>query len=507
MYTYIARLRRTLSDATHESGTPVSLRREAAGYVLGVSPDQVDLSKFRRLLSSARSAAPGDPRRPSSLAEALRLWRGEALGGLGSEWAAQLRRSLHQAKFDALAEWADAEMHTGHSGIVIDPLRHALLEDPLAEHLHERLVRALYLNGQGTEALRHFERARVVIADELGTDPGHGLRELHQRLLQGQPPSGTDVPAKRNAATASVPPQSPVPAGSGPDLLPMDLDDFSGRSKELAYLCQALTSSGRRRPQTVVITGAGGAGKTSLAVRAAHKLSQDFPDGRLYVDLHGKHDTSVDPCAVLGRLLRALGVDSSWIPADLDARAELYRNRLSGQRALIVLDDAAGDEQIGALLPGSGSCAVLVTSRALIGGTTGLPQLALRELPAPEAVEMLARVAGREFAPADVPAAREVVHYCSGLPLALRAVGTRMARRSHETLNQLATYLADEERRLDALSYAACDVRASLDISYHRLEPGLVPAFPVPRRQPGSRFGVHRGPGARRAAGRGERGV
>jgi DNA-binding SARP family transcriptional activator len=471
VYTYIARLRRTLADATHGSSTPVSLKRGAAGYVLGVCPDQVDLIKFWCLLSSARSAPPGDPSRSRLLSEALRLWRGEAFGGLSSEWAVQLRRSLQQTKFDALAQWADAEMQTGNSAAVLDALRRALVEDPLAEQLHERLVRALYLNGRGTDALRQFERARLVIADQLGTDPGRGLQELHQRLLRGQPPGGTDTTAERNATTVGALPQLPIPAGSGPDLLPMDLNDFTGRKKELAYLCKALTSDDRRRPPIVVITGIGGVGKTALAVRAAHEISQDFPDGRLYIDLHGKHDIPVSPRAVLGRLLRALGVESSWIPADQDARAELYRNRLFGQRALIVLDDAADDEQIRALLPGSRSCAVLLTSRALMGGTTGLPHLTLRELPTPQAVEMLARVAGRKFAPTEVPAAREVVYYCSGLPLAVRAVGTRMARRAHVTLSQLAVYLADEERRLDAFSYAACDVRASLDISYHRLDP------------------------------------
>lgn len=470
VYTYIARLRRTLGIATRDSGMPVSLLKDSTGYLLDVSPDQVDLIQFRRRLSRARSAPLGDPDRARLLAEALRLWQGEALGGLGSSWASELRRSLQLAKFDALAEWADTEMHAGRSTMVIDSLRHALLEDPLAEQLHERLMRALHLCGRDTDALQQFGRARVIIADELGTDPGPGLRELHQRLLQGKPPSGIGATARQTMPPDGI---APPPGGSGPcapDLLPMDLDDFSGRREQLKCLCRALAPGQKRGPRMVAITGAGGVGKTALAVHAAHELKQDFPDGRLYVDLHGKRDLPVDPRAVLGRLLHALGVETSWIPANLDARAELYRNRLSGKRVLVVLDDASGDEQIKALLPGSSSCAVIVTSRCLIGGTTGLPQLPLRELPADDAVDMLSRIAGRTFGPGDLKAARQLARYCSCLPLALRAIGARMAWRSHETPAQLAQYLADEERRLDVLSYAACDTRASLDLSYHRLD-------------------------------------
>ncbi len=481
VYTYIARIRRTLSEASQESGAPISVHKEATGYILGVSPDRVDLSNFRHLLADSRSAAVDDPQRRHVLSRALRLWRGQALDGLSSEWAGQLRDSLQQLKFEALAEWADAEIHANCAGTVIDPLRQALIEDPLAEQLHERLVRALHLNGQNNEALRQFERARTIIADELGTDPSHGLQELHQQLLHNSPPAAIGRAAVPVAAAPGTPPQqlptvpSPArptgPEGAGPDLLPMGLDDFSGRHKELDRLREMLTSSDGRYHRTVVITGAGGVGKTSLAVRAAHALGAEFPDGRLYVDLHGKCDHPVDSRAVLGRLLRALGMESSGIPAGLDARAELYRNWLSGRRIIVVLDDAADDDQIRALLPGSGSCAVLITSRAQIGGAAGLPLLPLRELPFPEAAQMLAKVSGRKLVEADEQAAREIVHYCSGLPLAIRAVATRLARRPHATLDEVAAHLADEEHRLDALTYAACDIRASLDLSYHRLAP------------------------------------
>lgn len=250
VYTYITRLRRIMRRASQEFSVSISVRKEAAGYVLGISPDQVDLSKFRSLLADSRSASAGDPRRRHALSQALRLWRGQALDGLNSEWAAQLRDSLQQLKFEALAEWADAEMYANCAGTAIDPLRQALLEDPLAEQLHERLVRALHLNGRNNEALRQFERARTIIADELGTDPSRGLQELHQQLLHNDVPDGTGRTSVPVAVAPGIPPQW-LPAGAVPaqpagpgaeaDLRAMDLDGFGGRPGE-ADLCRMLTS-------------------------------------------------------------------------------------------------------------------------------------------------------------------------------------------------------------------------------------------------------------------------
>lgn len=252
VYTYITRLRRILRRASRELSVPISVHKEATGYILGISPDQVDLSRFRCLLAHSRSTAAGDPQRRDMLSQALQLWRGQALDGLDGEWAAQFRDSLQQLKLEALADWADAEMHANRAESAIDPLRQALLEDPLAEQLHERLVRALHLNGRNNEALRQFERARTIIADELGTDPSHGLQELHQKLLHNHAPGGVDrragsvavapgTPPQRRA-NGAVPVQATGPAGTGPDLRSMDLGDFSRWDGGLDRLGEMLTS-------------------------------------------------------------------------------------------------------------------------------------------------------------------------------------------------------------------------------------------------------------------------
>ncbi len=484
VYTYVARLRRALTDATAGTDCPVTVSRDAVGYMLQTSPEHVDLWRFRQLLAEVRAADPDDPRRVEWLGRALRLWRGEALAGLNSDWAQRFRSTLQQLKHEALAEWADAALHAGRGATAIEELRRALLDEPLAEPLQVRLVRALYATGQGAEAMRQYERARRTIADELGTMPCAALQELHGMMLQGKPLGSSrktelGLRSVRTAGAAPAEPKVPAQAGhrerpaaaeTGPDLLPMDQADFSGRAAEINWLRDALTSNATHQPPTVVITGGAGVGKTSLVVRAAHALGQDFPDGRLYVDLRGRSDRPADPNDVLSRLLRALGLAPAEIPADLDARAELYRDRLSGRRVLIVLDDAANDRQIEPLLPSGRGCAIIITGRTLLGGPAGSRMRMLRELPQAQAVEMLARVAGEDRVMSEKEAAHQLARYCGGLPLALRAVANRLVSRPHWTVAQVLARIANEERRLDEMAYGSLDVRASLELSYNQLD-------------------------------------
>ncbi|MEW1720676.1 BTAD domain-containing putative transcriptional regulator [Streptomyces sp. NPDC093109] len=499
VYTYVTRLRRVLAEATNATDTPVTVHRNAVGYMLGIRPDLVDLASFRDTVARARALNADDPRRVELLGQALRLWRGEALAGLNGDWAQRVRGTLLQLKHEVLAEWVDAEVRAGRglSGLAV--LRQALLEEPLAEPLHERLIRILYANGQVAEALKQYERVRHLIADELGADPGSGLRELHRQILQGRPlgmaherwgtapvPSLRTVGPRVPAALAPVPavssvrpvPVVPVPddhgdddhKGTSPDLLPMDLADFGGRDSELAWLRSAVTSPAAGLPPTVVITGGVGVGKTSLAIRAAHSLREDFPDGRLYVNLRGTCDRPATSGAVLTRLLRALGFRPAWIPADLDERAELYRNWMSGRRVLLVLDDAASEEQIEPLLPGGHACRVLVTSRVPLGTQAGARLRVLHELSQEQSLELLVRIAGRERMRDEPEAAAQLARYCGGLPLVLRAVAYRLVSRPHWTLAELLVRIADEERRLDELAYGSLDLRTSLESTYNRLD-------------------------------------
>jgi tetratricopeptide (TPR) repeat protein len=175
------------------------------------------------------------------------------------------------------------------------------------------------------------------------------------------------------------------------------------------------------------------------------------------------------PDEVLGRFLRALGVDGSSIPAGLEERAERYRMRLADRRVLVVLDNAVGEGQVRPLLPGSPTCGVLVTSRARLTGLEGARLVDLDILRPRVAVELLARVAGPARVAAEPDAAAAIVGYCGRLPLAIRIAGARLAARPAWSLARLAERLADERRRLDELAAGDLEVRASIALSYRAL--------------------------------------
>ena len=168
---------------------------------------------------------------------------------------------------------------------------------------------------------------------------------------------------------------------------------FTGRAAELAALTRILDDAGAETPGTVVISaigGTAGVGKTALAMHWAHQVADRFPDGQLYVNLRGYDPDRPMPSAdALAGFLRALGVGGQDIPAEEDERAAKYRSLLAGRRTLVVLDNAGSVEQVRPLLPGSPSCAVVVTSRDSLAGLVarhGAVRLELDLLPPGEAV-------------------------------------------------------------------------------------------------------------------------
>ena len=205
-------------------------------------------------------------------------------------------------------------------------------------------------------------------------------------------------------------------------------------------------------------------------MHTAHQLREDFPGGQLYVNLRGVGSRPLDPTEVLARFLRALGTEGTAIPDDADERAAMYRSQLAERRMLILLDNAAGEAQVRLLLPGAPGCAVLVTSRARLAGLPGALLVDLDMLASGQAVELLARVAGRERVGAEPAAAEEIVGLCGYLPLAVQIAGARLRARSHWRLARLVADLTDEHRRLDELRLGDLEVRATLALSYDSLD-------------------------------------
>jgi tetratricopeptide (TPR) repeat protein len=257
-----------------------------------------------------------------------------------------------------------------------------------------------------------------------------------------------------------------------PTQLPADIGDFTGRETHVEHLCALLTDEGGSSSGAVriaVVNGAGGLGKTTLAVHAAHRVREEFPDGQLYVDLLGASAQPAEPGEVLARFLRDLGVEGDKVPARDDERAALYRTRLTGRRVLILLDNAQDAAQVRSLLPGSSSCAVLVTTRNRTPDLVSTRFVDLNVLEDTEALALFSRIVGEERATAEPDATAEVLVACAGLPLAIRICAARLAARRSWRIATLAGRLRDVHRRLDELSIGDLAVRASFQVSYASL--------------------------------------
>ncbi|MBM7784534.1 AfsR/SARP family transcriptional regulator [Tenggerimyces flavus] len=450
VHNVVARLRRTLEAA----GDPDVVRTDGPGYRLAVDGSQVDLAEFDRHLERA-----ADPDQAvDALTEAIGLWRGPALAGLTGTVIEAMAARLNDRRVEAVERWADARLANGDLDGLADELRGWLVEHPLREHLRDQLMRVLYATGSKAAALQVYDDGRRFLAEELGLDPGPALADVHARILRDDP----DLAVVGSAQSLRVPAE-----------LPPALATFTGRNAELGKLIEVLLTPTQAGPVVAAVNGLGGVGKSALAVQAAHQVKERFPDGQLYVDLHGATPGAVPLGAgdVLARFLRSLGVDDTRIPAEPQEAAARFRTLTAGRRLLVVLDDVADPAPLRVLLPADSGSTVLVTSRVAPAALDGVLQLPLGELPEAEAVALLGELAGPERVAAEPAAATEIARLCGGLPLALRIAGARLAVRPDRTLASYVALLADERRRLDAFTYADLDVRASCAVSHDALGP------------------------------------
>jgi DNA-binding SARP family transcriptional activator len=444
--TYVAAVRKLVQD---------DLVTVPGGYRLRVPDDDVDVGVFARLCAAGDEALKqGDHRAAVSRYEqALALWRGPALDGLtvGPRLDAELTL-LQERRLTVAEQHARLAIELGQGERLIAELRRLTKQFPLREQLWLQLMHALQRANRPAEALQAFEELRVLLAEELGTDPSSDLRELHERLLRGDEPR----PALNT--------------------LPRDVADFTGRTAEIERLTRAVT--GKSAVVISAIDGMPGVGKTTLAVHLAHRL--EYPDGQLFIDLHA-HTAGrapVEPTDALDVLLRALGLEE--IPVGLDERASLWRAELSRRRLLVVLDNAASADQVRPLLPGVPGSLVLVTSRARLVELEGTSTLTLDVLSEAEALQLFATIVGDERG--TDPAAREVVELCGRLPLAVRLAAGRLRSRPTWTTAHLATRL--REGRLSELD-------AVFALSFGQLPAGHQRLFGLLGLHHGTDFDVH----------------
>ncbi|HEY3733005.1 MAG TPA: tetratricopeptide repeat protein [Streptosporangiaceae bacterium] len=392
---------------------------------------------------------------------------GTVTGEPASDFADLLRQLRRGARLtqEELAATAGLGLRTIQD---LEERRHRTAHKPTAERLADALSLAGPVRGLFVKAATGRGLAAEVLAGRLAAGAGGPAATM------GGPAAAVLVPRE----------------------LPADVGAFTGRADELAELDALLPAQlmSARAPGPVVISavsGTAGAGKTALAVHWAHRVAADFPDGQLYVNLRGYDpDQPVPAAEALAGFLSALGTAGVDIPADEAARAARYRSLVSARRLLVVLDNAATEEQVRPLLPGSTSVMVLVTSRDTLPGLVardGARRLDLDLLPAGDAVALLRTLIG-DRVDADPQSAAALARLCARLPLALRVAAELAAARPDWPLAELAAELAGEGDRLELLD-AGGDPRGAvasvLSWSYRHLPAGAAAMFRLLGLHPG----------------------
>lgn len=436
--TYATALRRVL-----DQGSRNRLVSRGGGYLLATAPEELDVHVFSRLAEIGRRAlAEGEPASARThLRQALGLWRGHAGEGLPP------RRAL-AGHLDALAEQRllaeedllEAELAVGRHAEQVGVARRLVTDHPLRERCWAALMLALYRSGDVAAALEAFTEARNRLVDGLGLEPGPRLQQLHSAMLN------------RDSALLAQP-VAATPAGAGTRCQLPHQSPLVDRSDEVrAVVSTVCDTEGTDGPQVVVVHGPAGAGKSAVALLAAHQAAWNFPDGQLYLDLS------------------SAGLDSET--------AARWRGSLTGKRVLVVIDHCTTAAQLRRLVVSEPGCAFVVTADSPLAAVDATARVPVGRLSPPAALAMLGRLVGRSrLAPERL--ALDLVARCDHLPLAIRAVAAVLIGSPRLTPADLVPRL-DDDGLLDELAVDDLDPRARLLGRYRELaaaEPVSATAF------------------------------
>jgi DNA-binding XRE family transcriptional regulator len=320
----------------------------------------------------------------------------------------------------------------------------------------------------------------VLLAGALGL--AGPVRAVFVAAALGRAPAGEVLAARGGTGPGAF-------AAAATRTLPRDMASFTGRAAELARLTAVVRgAAGGAVVGIHAIGGMAGIGKTTLAVHAAHQLADGFPDGQFFLPPHAHTpgQRPVGPADALASLLLTAGVGAAQIPPGLEARAAVWRDYLAGKKVLLVLDDAAGHEQVTPLLPGTAECLVLVTSRRHLTALEDAAAISLDTLAPGEAAELLARLSGRPELGSDEGPAGEITRLCGYLPLAIGMLARQLHHHPAWTAADLAADLAAAAGRLELMRAEDLSVAAAFDLSYQDLNPREQRLF--------RRLGLHPGP-------------
>ncbi|WP_327291908.1 AfsR/SARP family transcriptional regulator [Streptomyces sp. NBC_01198] len=448
LHTYATRIRHKLG---HDR-----VAQQSHAYRLDIEPDAVDQHRFERLTAQARSlAASGDDTEALALLrQAESLWRGTPLTGFTGLWTEQVRRRLTELRTGARVLRAEIEVRAGRFARALDDLTPLIEQHPLDETVAALFMTAAYGCGRQSDALRAYDALRRRLREE-GAEPGEALVRVHRGILD-RAPAG-ELPGRR----------SPGPAPPAPYNLPAHSGVLIGRAEELRALRAA--APGVVAFQTV--TGMVGVGKTQLALHTARRLARHYPAGQIYLNLQAHSGrTPMSPQAALATLLRHFGVPATGVPRHQDELTTLWRTVLSSRRAIVVLDDAAGPEQIRPLLPGDSASLVIVTSRRRLTGLPGVRHVVLDVLSPADAEKLFSTLAedGRRHDPADVA---ELARLCGYLPLAVELIAARLRSRPSWTAAHLVGRLSDGPGPLAEIRDGRHEIATAFAMSYETLPP------------------------------------
>ncbi|GAA4547655.1 AfsR/SARP family transcriptional regulator [Amycolatopsis samaneae] len=428
----VSKLRKTVSPGQPVDGAGQRLRSGPRGYALTLADGELDADEFRVLADAAATAGDRVERR-RLFERALACWRGGALADVaGGPLVEAHKLWLEDRRRSVLLQLVELELADGDGAAVVARLEPVLAARPADERVAARLACALGALGRRDAALEVLRRARRAVWDEAGVHPGDELRSVYRRI------AGTEWTA-----------------GGVPAQLPPDLPDFVGRTAELAALERALRG---RAP--VVVHGPAGSGKSALAVRAAWRARERFPDGQLVATLRG---VTGDPVRVLTGFLRALGAAPAELPADFAGLVATWRGMTADRRLLVLLEDVTAERRIRPLLPAGPGCATVITSRRALPALAGARAFAVPEMSTVDAEELFGAIAGRDRRRAEPAAVAEVLRRCAGLALAVRIAAARLVGRPRLRVAELAARLADERRGLDELVVGDLSVRAAVE--------------------------------------------
>jgi DNA-binding SARP family transcriptional activator/tetratricopeptide (TPR) repeat protein len=466
-----------------------SVVNRGAGYQLeGLETDVLEAT--RRIDAATQRRDPME--RLNQLRGALALWRGRPLADVtGLSWFDAQADRLVALQEDAAQAVVEARMEIGEHDALIPELQELTRQHPYRERLHGQLMLALYRAGRPAEALAAFHRLRRGLVDDLGIDPGSAIRDLESAILRQDP--ALDPPRSGSPGPVTI-------VDRAPRQLPPDIASFAGREPAVAELDALLATSGTTAAVAIAaISGTAGVGKTTLALHWAHRVAHQFPDGQLYVNLHGFDPLAapMSPAEAVRGFLDALGVPAARVPASEHAQVAMYRSLTADKRILVVLDNAVDGAQVRPLLPGSATCLVVVTSRNLPTGLVaaeGAYPINLDLLSVDEARRLLRQRLGTSRVAAEAGAVDDIIHRCARLPLALAVVAARAGTEPSLGLAALAGELRESRAALQVLAAGdpETDVSSLFSWSYGQLSTGAARLFRL--------LGLHPGPDCGTAA-------